>query len=149
MRRPQKLAGALFGVGVVAAALGYLLWGGIGRNLVYFLTPSELLAREAAVGTGVRLGGMVEAGSVRWDPDRTELRFRLTDGEESVEVLSYGAPPQMFTEGIGVVVEGVLRPGGVFESRNVMVKHSNEYRAPPPGQHPAEYYRRLFRDQAQ
>jgi cytochrome c-type biogenesis protein CcmE len=147
MRKRQKLVGALFGVGVVGVALGYLLWGGIGQNLVYFLTPSELAARESAVGAGVRLGGMVEVGSVRWNAETTELRFRLTDGDTSIDVLSRGAPPQMFTEGIGVVVEGALTAGGLFESHNLMVKHSNEYRAPPPGEHPAQYYKELFQDQ--
>lgn len=146
-RRKKKLLAALVGIGIVGVALGYLLLGGIGKNLVYFLTPSELLARESAVGAGVRLGGMVQPGSVRWDAETTELRFRLTDGDSTIEVLSHGAPPQMFTEGIGVVVEGALTPSGVFESHNLMVKHSNEYRPPAAGQHPAEYYRELFKDQ--
>jgi cytochrome c-type biogenesis protein CcmE len=53
----------------------------------------------------------------------------------------------MFTEGTGAVVEGTWTPDGVFRSHNLMVKHSNEYRAPHPGEKPAEYYRELFRDQ--
>lgn len=146
--RAKKL-GVVVGIGVIGGALAYLLFGGIGQNLVYFLTPAELLAREGAVGAGVRLGGIVEPGSVRWDPQHTELRFRITDGDSTIEVLSRGAPPQMFTDGIGVVVEGRLTAARVFESHNVMVKHSNEYRAPPPGDHPAQYYRELFKDQGQ
>jgi cytochrome c-type biogenesis protein CcmE len=124
------------------------VWGGIGENLVYFLTPTELLAKgTAAQGANLRLGGMVERGSVRWDPERRELRFRLKDDGHSVEVLSAGAPPQMFSDGIGAVVEGDYMPEGVFRSHNLMVKHSNEYRPPKAGEHPAEYYRQLFKKQ--
>jgi cytochrome c-type biogenesis protein CcmE len=143
-RTPAVLVGAV----VVLAVFAYLLWGGIGENLVYFLTPSELLAKgPAAQGATVRLGGLVQPGSVRWDPERRELRFRLKDDARSVEVLSVGAPPQMFAEGIGVVLEGVYTPEGVFRSYNLMVKHSNEYRAPKTGTQPAEYYRQLFKKQ--
>lgn len=142
--RRRKGATTLLGVAVSATAVGYLLWGGIDRNLVYFLTPSEVLAREPAAGAAVRIGGRVEPGSVRWDADRAELRFRITDDSASIEVLSTGAPPQMFREARGVVVEGAMTAGGTFQSGNVMVKHSNEYRAPPPGARPAAEYRRLF-----
>jgi len=144
----RRTVGVLVGGAVVLLVFAYLLWGGIGQNLVYFLTPSELLAKgTAAQGAVVRLGGMVEAGSVRWEPDRRELRFRLKDDGHSVEVLSAGAPPQMFTEGIGAVVEGVYMADGTFRSHNLMVKHSNEYRPPKAGEHPAEYYRQLFQKQ--
>ncbi|MBI4514028.1 MAG: cytochrome c maturation protein CcmE [Gemmatimonadetes bacterium] len=134
---------------VVLGVFGYFAWGGLGKSLVYFWTPTELLAKGgSAYGTAVRLGGMVVPGSVEWNAETRDLRFRLTDGDTTVPVESRGAPPQMFAEGIGVVVEGVFTPAGVFRSHNVMVKHSSEYRAPEPGKHPAEYYRKLFRSQA-
>jgi cytochrome c-type biogenesis protein CcmE len=139
------------GGAVVLLVFAYLIWGGIGNNLVYFLTPSELSAKGAAAyGASIRLGGVVEASSIRWDADKHELRFRLvdvTDTTHAIEVVSTGLPPQMFSEGIGAVVEGVWSPDGVFHCHNLMVKHSNEYRAPPPGSKPAEYYRQLFRNQ--
>lgn len=148
MALSKRAAGTLIGGAVVLIVFAYLVWGGIGENLVYFLTPSELLAKgPTAYGSNVRLGGMVDSGSVRWDPERLELRFRLRDDERTVEVQSSGAPPQMFTEGIGVVVEGVWTPEGVFRSHNLMVKHSNEYRPPEHGERPAEYYRQLFKKQ--
>lgn len=138
-------------IGAIAVVLGvfaYFAWGGLGKSLVYFWTPTELLAKgPSAYGTAVRLGGMVVPGSVQWNAEARELRFRLSDGDTTVLVESRGAPPQMFAEGIGVVVEGVFTPAAVFRSHNVMVKHSNEYRAPPAGKHPAEYYRKLFRSQ--
>lgn len=148
MALTKRTKGTVFGAVIVLAVFGYLAWGGIGQNLVYFLTPSELLAKgNTAYGSNLRLGGMVDSGSVRWDADKLELRFRLKDETRTVEVLSSGAPPQMFTEGIGAVVEGVWGPDSVFRSHNLMVKHSNEYRAPKEGegQHPAEYYRELFK----
>ena len=149
MALTKRMTGTLIGGAIILGVFAYLIWGGIGANLVYFLTPSELLAKGAsAYGSSLRLGGMVEAGSVRWEADKRELRFRLKDEDRTVEVMSSGAPPQMFTEGIGAVVEGVWTPEGVFKSHNLMVKHSNEYRAPRTGdQQPAEYYRQLFKQQ--
>jgi cytochrome c-type biogenesis protein CcmE len=145
MTKPKKV-GAMIGAAVVLLAFGYLIWGGIGGNLVYFLTPKELLARgEKGVGANVRLGGLVEAGTIQWNADTRELKFRIIDEDSSsVPVLSVGTPPQMFVEGQGVVVEGVYAPDHVFKSNKVMVKHSNEYRAPADGKHPKEYYKQLF-----
>jgi cytochrome c-type biogenesis protein CcmE len=148
MALSKRATGTLIGGAIVLGVFGYLIWGGISTNLVYFLTPTELLAKgPTAYGSSVRLGGMVDSGSVRWDAERLELRFRLTDQARTVEVQSSGAPPQMFSEGIGAVVEGVWTPEGVFRSHNLMVKHSNEYRAPEAGEQPAEYYRELFKPQ--
>ena len=131
----------------VAAILGtfaYLVYGGIGENLVYFLTPEELVARgDRAYDVPVRLGGQVVPGSVMWNAQAVDLRFTISDGAKTIPVHSTGAPPQMFRDGIGVVVEGRYHRGGVFESTSVMVKHSNEYRAPKPGEKPAEMYRSL------
>jgi len=136
-------------VGLVAilGTFGFLLWGGIGENLVYFLTPQELLAKgDRVYDAPVRLGGQVVPGSVKWNAEALDLRFQLTDGNQNVEVHSRGAPPQMFRDGIGVVVEGKYRRSGVFESTSLMVKHSNEYRAPPPGHKPEEMYKSLVRE---
>jgi cytochrome c-type biogenesis protein CcmE len=139
--------GLVLGLFVILGGFGYLLYGGIGENLVYFVTPSELIERgESAYDTPVRLGGMVAPGTVQWDAEALDLRFRITDGEESLEVHSSGAPPQMFRDGIGVIVEGRLTREGVFESSNLMVKHSNEYRPPPEGHAPQEMYKSLVRE---
>jgi cytochrome c-type biogenesis protein CcmE len=144
--RTRRIA---LGVGsaLILGAFGYLLYGGIGENLVYFLTPQELLAKgDDAYGAPVRLGGQVVPGSVEWNAAQLDLRFRLTDGAREVRVHSTGAPPQMFRDGIGVVVEGRYTRDGVFQSRNLMVKHSNEYRAPTQGHKPDEMYKTLVRD---
>ena len=152
MIRTRKVHGrAALAGGALAllAGFGYMLYGSIGDNLVYFLTPSELLARgEAAYGTPVRLGGQVVPGSVVWDARALELTFRLTDGTREIPVHSKGAPPQMFRDGAGVIVEGRYTRAGTFESTNLMVKHSNEYRPPHPGERPQELYRTLIREDA-
>ena len=139
-------------VTVAALALigfGFVLIGGLGDNIVYFVTPSELHAKGAeAYDAPVRLGGQVAPGSVVWNADALDLRFRMTDGQREVEVHSSGAPPQMFRDGIGVIVEGRMTRAGVFESDNLMVKHSNEYRAPPEGHAPQDVYRTLIREES-
>jgi cytochrome c-type biogenesis protein CcmE len=66
---------------------------------------------------------------MHWDATTRELHFRLQDAAHTVDVVSVGLPPEMFTEGIGAVVEGVYTADGVFHCHNLMVKHSNVYRA--------------------
>ena len=142
------------GVVVVLVIFGYFAFGGLGRSLVYFWTPTEVLAEgDAAYGTSVRLGGMVVPGSVQWDAETRELKFQLADEDGTIEVESAGVPPQMFLEAadratpIGAVVEGTLTRNGVFRATNLMVRHSEEYRAPQHGEDKQEYYRDLFKEQ--
>lgn len=138
---------ALVAGAVVLAGVGYLLFSGLDDNIVYFLTPTELLAKGTeGQGRPVRLGGLVAPQSVKWDADRRDLRFKVTDGAKVIDVHSTGAPPQMFRDGIGVVLEGRYHPSGVFESSTVMVKHSNEYQAPKEGEKPEQLYKTLMKD---
>ena len=138
---------AIAAVAVVVLVLGWLVWGGIDKNIVYFLTPSELLAKGTeGYDRPVRLGGLVAANTVNWNSDELDLRFDVTDGQKAVKVHSRGAPPQMFRAGIGVVLEGRYRRDGVFESSSVMVKHSNEYKPPHAGERPEELYKTLVKD---
>lgn len=143
MKRPSF--GLLAGGIVVLSGFAYLVSGGIGENLVYFYTPGELLAKgTSAYDQPVRLGGQVAPQTVQWNAEALDLRFVLQDTDGQVEVHARKAPPQMFREGMGVVVEGRLTRAGVFESHNLMVKHSNEYRAPEEGHDPATLYRTLI-----
>lgn len=141
-QRRLFLAGALL---IAGAALGVIALGGIGENLVYFWTPAQLHDNEdKAVGATIRLGGVVQPDSVDWKQGEQLLTF--TVGEQAVDtatavvVQARSAPPQMFREGIGVVVEGTMRKDGVFQADKVMVKHSNEYRAPTAGVDPQSLY---------
>ena len=142
----MKRAWVLGGAGVILAVFAWLLFGGLEKNIVFYLTPRELLAKGAdGVGVPVRLGGQVKPGSVTWDAPALDLRFTVTDGAREMKVHSTGAPPQMFRDGMGVVVEGRIGPGGVFEATNLLVKHSNEYRAPKPGEKAHEKYKTLLK----
>ena len=141
----RRRSALVVAVVILVAAFGFLLYGGIDKNVVFFLTPQELLARgTSAYDVPVRLGGLVAPGSVKWDADKLDLRFVVMDsGGQSVNVHSTGAPPQMFRDGMGVVVEGRYHKSGVFESTNLMIKHSNEYRKPENGGRPSEMYKSL------
>ena len=123
------------------AALSFIAFGNIGKNLVFYWTPGEMLAQGSkAYGPTIRLGGIVQPGSLRWDAAHTHLSFRVADsdkvGAPSVQVLSTETPPQMFRERIGVVVEGTFDRSQTFTSSRLMVNHSNEYRPPKPGEGP-------------
>ena len=122
------LVGALV---VAGAALAAISFGNIVENLVYYWDVSQLVEnRTTARGAVIRLGGMVKEGTVDWKSNENVLEFVITDGTASVPVRATGAPPQMFREGIGVVVEGTVTEAGNFETDRLMVKHSNEYKAP-------------------
>jgi cytochrome c-type biogenesis protein CcmE len=152
VRPTSRRRGLALGVAVIVliAAFGYLLYGGIGNNLVYFLTPGELLAKgTAALDVPVRLGGQIVPGSVEWNAETLDLRFRVTDGTREVAVRSTGAPPQMFRPGIGVIVEGTYDRAGLFHATNLMVRHSNEYHPPAAGHSPKEAYKSLISGAAQ
>jgi len=126
MRGKRKF---VIGGAVVVAALAYLVYAGVSQSVVYFVTPSEL--RSAPVtGKAYRLGGMVKAGSVAWNPKTLELGFTLTDGQASVPVRHTGTPPDLFAEGRGAVVEGTWSGDGFFKAGLIMAKHSEEYKAP-------------------
>ena len=141
MKKSWLIGGAVIIVGVFA----WFLFGGLEKNVVFFLTPKELLAKgNGGVGVPVRLGGQVKPGSMQWDARTLDLKFTVTDGVTEIPVHSTGAPPQMFRDGMGVVVEGKVGQAGVFQATNLMVKHSNEYRAPKPGEEAHEKYKTLM-----
>ena len=120
---------------VAGAALAWVAFGNIGENLVYYWKPSEMVDQgEKAYGATVRLGGVVVPGSLQWSAEHTSLTFEVADNHlptaQKVKVSSEVTPPQMFREGIGVVVEGTYANDLVFKTNRLMVNHSNEYRAP-------------------
>ncbi len=148
MTKSNKLWAGL-GVLAIVGAIAMLIVGGLSENVVYFLTPSELQARGPdVVNQPLRLGGQVKPGSRTWDAETLDLRFVVTDSLSEVSVKSTGAPPSMFKEGIGVVVEGRYREDGVFEATNLMVKHSNEYEPPHEERSPKEMYESLVKPDA-
>ncbi|MGI8999603.1 MAG: cytochrome c maturation protein CcmE [Candidatus Limnocylindria bacterium] len=133
-RRPW---GILVLVAVVLVVIAYLAFSSAGNALVYYLTPTELLERgDAAIGETIRLGGLVEEGSVAGPA--TDLTFVVTDGDSGIEVHSTVAPTRSFREGSGAVVEGALRADGTFEATQVIVKHDENYEVPASGDVPSD-----------
>jgi cytochrome c-type biogenesis protein CcmE len=133
---------------VAGAGLAFVAFGNIGENLVYYWSPAEMLTQgERAYGPTIRLGGVVKPGSIQWNAEHTTLHFQVsTDHKpESVAVMvrSTEVPPQMFRDGIGVVVEGTFDKSQVFSSNRLMVNHSNEYRAPKEGEEPRKWQETL------
>lgn len=129
---------AIAALAVAGGGLAFIAFGNLGQNLVFYWSPGEMLAKgDFAYGPTIRLGGLVKAGSIQWDAQHTRLQFRIADGKDpnapSVLVSSSEVPPQMFREGIGVVVEGTFNKSQVFTSNRLMVNHSNEYRPPKEG----------------
>jgi cytochrome c-type biogenesis protein CcmE len=117
--------------GIVLAALVGLVYSGVRESMVYFYTPTEVREKTESVrGKALRVGGMVEEGSIRWDAQQVLLTFALTDGKSSVPVRHKGTAPDLFKEGAGAVVEGTWAPEGYLRSSAIMAKHSEEYKAP-------------------
>jgi cytochrome c-type biogenesis protein CcmE len=122
-------------VAAIVAGIGWVAAQGLSGSLVYYTTTTELLRKGSiAVGDRVRLGGYVEPGSVHQGP--TSLRFVVSDGTTSMTVVSSSGAPSLFRGGRGVVVEGALAADGAFHADTVLVRHSDVYRAPAPGETP-------------
>jgi cytochrome c-type biogenesis protein CcmE len=130
--------GLLLAVAVVAVAIGWIAFSGIGNALVYYVTPTELLSRGDPHGQTVRLGGQVKSGSIQRGPD--SLVFVLSDGTTEITVTASGGalPTSSFREGSGAVVEGQLNAEGTFEAQQVIVKHDENYVAPSEGTLPSQ-----------
>ncbi len=126
-RRVKYLIGGV----IVLGALFGLIYSGVKQSVVYFYTPSELLKDQGRMeGKALRIGGMVENGSIHWNPQTLLLTFKLTDGQGTVRVQHKGTAPDLFREGAGAVVEGSWMPDGYFRASTIMAKHSEQYRPP-------------------
>ncbi len=124
----DRKRGILASVAIVLGGLGYLVFGNFGENLVYFVTPSEVVAfTPDHYDKKVRVGGMVVKGSLRAIPNTLRMMFELTDGADTIPVAFEGIPPDLFKEGQGAVVEGHWGADHLFQSRMIMAKHSEDY----------------------
>jgi len=129
--------GVLLGIGVIAAVLAYLAFSGISNALVYYLTPTELLAKEEPIGQPTRLGGLVKDGTLTCSDGH--VGFTISDGTTEMLVTTHETVSVMCPrEGVGVVVEGELNMHGVFMATQVIVKHDENYVAPSEGQLPSQ-----------
>ena len=127
--RKKRLALVLLMIGGVAVGVGFAL-NSLNQNIMFFLTPSEVLAGEAPRGQLFRVGGMVVDGSVSRPGDGLTVRFDLTDNEKQVTVLYTGILPDLFREGQGIIANGRLDDNGEFVAEEVLAKHDENYMPP-------------------
>ncbi len=120
------IAGGVAALGVVTA----LVLSAFQENLVFFFTPTEVAANKAPQGRTFRIGGMVERGSVKRQADGVTVQFNVTDTAKTMPVTYRGPLPDLFREGKGVVAQGQLGPDGVFQAREVLAKHDENYMPP-------------------
>lgn len=115
--------GGLAALGIAAA----LVFSALDQNLVFFFTPSQVMAKEAPIGRAFRIGGLVEEGSVRRQADGRTVQFTVTDTAQRIPVVYQGLLPDLFREGKGVVTQGALGDDGVFRATEVLAKHDENY----------------------
>ena len=127
--RHKRIAMVTGGLGALAAAAALILTA-FQQNLVFFFTPSQVAANEAPLGKTFRIGGLVETGSVKRQPDGVTVRFIVTDTAKSIPVMFRGALPDLFREGKGVVAQGRVGADGVFQASEVLAKHDENYMPP-------------------
>lgn len=125
MTRKQKRLSVIAGLGaVVAVAFGLILFA-LRDQIVFFYSPTEMHEKAIAVGTPVRLGGMVVEGT--WKKAGDQNDFVVTDGTTQMTAHYTGILPDLFREGQGVVIEGALAGDGSFAASNVLAKHDEKY----------------------
>jgi cytochrome c-type biogenesis protein CcmE len=130
-KRFVLIAGSLAVLGVATA----LILSAFRQNLVFFFSPSDIVAHKAPAERTFRVGGMVESGSVK--RDGVQVRFVVTDTAHTVPVVYQGILPDLFREGKGVVAQGKLGSDGVFRASEVLAKHDENY-MPPDAAHALE-----------
>ena len=137
--KPKNQRLALVAAAVVAlfAAVLLAMWG-LRSQASYFYTPTDIAAGKAHDGEAMRLGGMVERGSIRHLPDGVTIRFIITDGKAQTPVVFRGIAPDLFREGSGAVAEGRLE-SGTFAADTILAKHDERYMPPELGNLSAEH----------
>jgi cytochrome c-type biogenesis protein CcmE len=134
-RRKKRLVWALGGIVLVGVAAALIL-NAFKQNMVFFRTPSEIVQGEGSLVAGkpIRIGGMVEKGSIVREPGTLKMRFIVTDFSHSVPVVYDGIVPDLFRDGKGVVATGTLvrdAGGPIFRASEILAKHDENYMPPP------------------
>src|ERR1043166_10344425 len=121
-RRHRRIAFMLVGLAGLAIAT-YLVASAFRNNLVFFFSPTQVAAKEAPANRTFRVGGLVQEGTLKRDPDGLTVRFIVTDTAQSIPVVYKGILPDLFKEGRGCVAQGRLGSDGVFHADQVLAKH--------------------------
>jgi cytochrome c-type biogenesis protein CcmE len=133
----QRLVLLTAAIVAVLAAVLLAMWG-LRNQASYFYTPADIAAGRATPGRAVRLGGMVERGSIQRQSDGVTVRFLLTDGQARTPVTYRGIVPDLFREGSGAVAEGRMQDG-IFVADTILAKHDERYMPPELGNLTAEH----------
>jgi len=123
--RKQKRLAVIAGLAVVVALATTLVLVALRDQIIFFYSPSDVVARDVAAGTPMRLGGLVKEGT--WLREGQDNSFVVTDGAEDIAARYTGILPDLFREGQGVVAEGSLGADGMFVATNVLAKHDENY----------------------
>ncbi len=126
-RKRRRLWIVIIALALLTVAAGLILTA-FRDSIVFFYTPSEVVEKHVPAGRAMRIGGLVEDGSVSRTGDT--IRFRVTDMKAALPVTYKGILPDLFREGQGVVAEGMLGSDGVFQARQVLAKHDETYMPP-------------------
>jgi cytochrome c-type biogenesis protein CcmE len=124
--RHKRIGLVLLGLCSVVTAVGLAL-SAFNQNLMFFFTPSQVVAGEAPVARSFRVGGLVETGSLRRGADGLTAYFTITDTVHSVPIVYSGMLPDLFKEGRGCVAQGKVGSDGVFHAELVLAKHDENY----------------------
>jgi cytochrome c-type biogenesis protein CcmE len=125
-KRMATVAAIIAGVGIATA----FALQAFQQNLLYYYSPTQILAGEAPESRSFRVGGLVQDGSVQRAPGSLEVRFTLTDFSNTVGVSYTGVLPDLFREGQGIIARGKLKDDGVFVAEEVLAKHDENYMPP-------------------
>jgi cytochrome c-type biogenesis protein CcmE len=131
--RHKRIAFIVMGLAGLSVA-AFLVTNAFKKNLVFFFSPSQIVAKEAPVGRTFRIGGLVEKGTMKRDSDGLTVRFTVTDTANSVPVVYKGILPDLFKEGRGCVAQGRVGNDGVFYADQVLAKHDENYMPPEAAQ---------------
>jgi cytochrome c-type biogenesis protein CcmE len=130
MTRKRKRLIAVIGGLVLLGGAAAITLTALNDNLVFFYSPTDLTTKHVPAGRQLRIGGLVETGSVEKSSDGKSVSFRITDTSSDVAVHYTGALPDLFREGQGVVVEGAREADGSIQAANVLAKHDERYMPP-------------------
>lgn len=145
--RTKRFVLIAFGVAVLAIATALVLTA-FQQNLVFFFSPTQVAAGEAPKDKAFRIGGLVEAGSVKRGSDGLTVQFNVTDTAKTIPVTYTGILPDLFKEGKGVVAQGRLGADGSFRATEVLAKHDENY-MPPEAGHAVEQAQKAQRSMKQ
>ena len=132
-RRHKRIAFIVVALASLSIA-AYLVASAFRNNLVFFFSPTQVAAKEAPIDRTFRVGGLVQEGTLKRDPDGLTVRFTVTDTAQSIPVVYKGILPDLFKEGRGCVAQGKLSSDGVFQAEQVLAKHDENYMPPEAGQ---------------